>query len=61
MVFEHLQNSMNGFPQLFQLCFHITQGHIPRQITPILGAAHLFAMTKPIGGVHPIVVKETLY
>jgi hypothetical protein len=39
MVFEHLQdyfhpeNSMNGFPQLFQLCSHVAQGHIPCQIT----------------------------
>jgi hypothetical protein len=35
MVFEHLQDffhpkdSASGFPQLFQLCFHITKSHIP--------------------------------
>jgi hypothetical protein len=35
MVFEHLQvyfhskDATSGFLQLFQLCYHITQGHIP--------------------------------
>jgi hypothetical protein len=56
----HLKNSANGFPQLFQLCFHIAKGHIPSQITHILGAAHLLAMTKPSSGIHPIVMGETL-
>jgi len=47
MGFEHLRDCfrlkdiVNGFPQLFQLCFHIAQGHIPCWITHILGAAHL--------------------
>jgi hypothetical protein len=48
----------SGFPQLFQLCFHIAQGHIPFQIAHVIGIAHLLAMTKPLGGVHPIVVGE---
>ncbi len=67
MVFEHLQNhfhlenSMNGFPQFFQLCFHITQGHIPPQIAHVLGTTHLLTMTKLSGGVHPIVMGEALY
>ncbi len=67
MVFEHFrdyfhfEDSTNGFLQLFQLCFHITQGHIPPQITHVLGAAHLLAMTNPSGGVHSIVIGETLY
>jgi hypothetical protein len=35
MIFEHLWNcfhledSMGGFPQLFQFCSHIAKGHIP--------------------------------
>jgi hypothetical protein len=35
MVFEHLwdrfhpKDLTSGFPQLFQLCFHIVKGHIP--------------------------------
>jgi hypothetical protein len=39
MVFEHFrdcfhfEDSMSGFLQLCQLCFHIAQGHIPPQIT----------------------------
>jgi hypothetical protein len=67
MVFEHQEDyfhpkdSMSGFPQLFQFCSHVAQGHIPRQIAHILGATHFLAMTKPIGGVHPIAVKKTLY
>ncbi len=32
MVIKHLENSINGFPQFFQLCFHIAQGHIPFHI-----------------------------
>jgi hypothetical protein len=28
---------VNGFPHLFQLYFHIAQGHIPYQITHVLG------------------------
>jgi hypothetical protein len=52
MIFEHFQNYFhsinltNGFPQLFQLCFHITQGHIPPQIARVLGATRFLAMTK---------------
>jgi hypothetical protein len=67
MVFEHIRDyfhlevSTSGFPQLFQLCFHITQGHIPPQITHVLGVAHLLAMTKPSSGIHPITMGETLY
>jgi hypothetical protein len=58
MIFEHLwdyfhlEDSTHGNPQLFQLCFHIAR---------VLGAAHLLAMTKPLGGVRPIVVGESLY
>jgi hypothetical protein len=67
MVFEHLRNyyhpedSTSGFPQLFQLCFHIAYNHIPPQIAHVLGLVRLLAMTNPLNGVHPIVVGETLY
>jgi hypothetical protein len=37
------------------------QGYIPRQIINILGAARLLTMTKPLGGVCSIVVREVLY
>jgi len=53
MIFEHLRNCFqpkdlaSGFLQLFQLCFHITQGHIPPQLTCVLRAAYLLTMTKP--------------
>jgi hypothetical protein len=52
---------VNAFPQLFQLCFHIAQGHIPCRIAHILGVVYLFAMTKPLSEVRPITVEETLY
>jgi hypothetical protein len=67
MVFEqlwdyfHLENSLNGFFQLFQLCFHIRHGHIPPQIAHVLGVAHFLAMTKPSHGVCPITMGERLY
>jgi hypothetical protein len=66
MVFEHLWNyfhpedSTNGFPQLFQLCCHLAQGHIPPQIACVLGMAYLLAMTKLLGGIHPITMGKTL-
>jgi hypothetical protein len=39
----------------------MTQGHIPPQITCVLGMAYFLTMTKPSSGIHPIVVGETLY
>jgi hypothetical protein len=39
----------------------MAQGHIPCQITHILGVVRLLAMTKPLSGVHPIPMGETLY
>ncbi len=67
MVFEHLwdcchlEDLTNGFPQLFQLYSHITQGYIPPQIACVLGVACLLTMTKPSSGVHPIVMGKSLY
>jgi len=67
MVFEHLWNyfhledSTSGLLQLFQLCFHIAQSQIPPQITCVFGTTHLLTMTKPLGGVRPIAMGETLY
>jgi hypothetical protein len=67
MVFEHLwdcfhpKDFTSGFPQLFQLCYHIMQGHIPCWIAHILGVVCLLTIIKPLSGVRPIVVKETLY
>ncbi len=55
------KDSTNGFPQLFQLCSHITQGHIPRWIAHILKIVHLLTTTKPLGGICPIVMKGALY
>jgi hypothetical protein len=52
---------MSGFFQLFQLCFHIAQGHIPPQIAHALGAARLLTMTKPLNGIRLIAVGETFY
>ncbi len=67
MAFEHLQDFfhpedlMDGFPHLFQLYFHITQGHIPYQIIHVLGATHFLTITKPSSGIHPIAMREVLY
>jgi hypothetical protein len=62
MIFEHLWDyfhlidSTNGFPLLFQLCFHIAQGHIPPQIAHVLATTHLLTVTKPSCGVRPIIL-----
>jgi hypothetical protein len=61
-VFEHLwdcfhpKDSVNVFPQLFQLCFHITHGHTPPQIAHVLEVARFLAMTKFSSGVRPIAI-----
>jgi hypothetical protein len=57
----HPKDLASGFPQWFQLCFHIAQGHNPPQITHIFGAARLLTMTKPSSGVCSITMGETLY
>jgi len=57
----HLEDLVSGYSSLFQFSYHIAKGHIPPQITHVLGMVHLLAMTKPLGGVHPITVGETLY
>jgi hypothetical protein len=57
----HLEDSTSGFLQLFQLCFHIAQGHIPPQIAHVFEAARLLAKTKPSSEIHPIAMGETLY
>jgi hypothetical protein len=57
----HQENSVNGFPRLFQLCSHIAQGHISCWITHSLGVIRLLTRTKPLSGICPIVVRETLY
>jgi hypothetical protein len=57
----HPKDSASGFPQSFQLYSHVAQGHIQRWIAHTLGPAHLLAMTKPLGGIHPITIGETLY
>ncbi len=50
MIFEHLwdyfqhEDLTSGFPQLFQLYFHIAQGHIPLQIAHVIGTTHLLTM-----------------
>jgi hypothetical protein len=67
MVFEHFwdcyhpKDSTTGFPLLFQPCSHIAQGHIPPQIACVFWTAYLLAVTKLSGGIHLIVVGETLY
>ncbi len=67
IVFEHFRNyfhledSTSGFPQFFQLCFHIAQGHIPPQIAHVFRAVRLLVRTKLSSGVHPIAMGETLY
>ncbi len=67
MVFEHLQDcfhpkdSINGSPQLFQLCSYITKSHVPPQIAHVFCTTHLLTMTKPSGRIRPIVMGETLY
>jgi hypothetical protein len=52
---------LNGLPQLFQLCFHIVQGHIPHRIAHVFRATYLLTMTKPSHGVCPIIMGEVLY
>jgi hypothetical protein len=45
----------------FSFFFHIVKVHIPPSIACVLGATHLLAMTKHLGGVRPIVVGIALH
>ncbi len=56
----HLENSTSGFFQLFQLCSHFTQGHIPPRIARVFGVACLLTMIKLLSGIRPIIVGENI-
>lgn len=57
----HPKNSTSEFPQLFQLYFHITQGHISHQITNVFGVAYFLIVTKLSNGICPIAMGKMLY
>ncbi|KAL2629623.1 hypothetical protein R1flu_014309 [Riccia fluitans] len=64
MVFELLRDCFtpedpaSGFDLLFDVCTHIAQGRLFAPTTYLLGASHLLALEKPLGGVRPIAVGE---
>ncbi len=52
---------MNIFMPLFLFGFHIAQGDIPCRIAHVPRATRLLAMSKSLGGICPIAVREVLY
>jgi hypothetical protein len=68
MIFEHspkkkhLKYSLSGFSHLFQLCFHIAQGHIPNYIVHLIDiACHLTIVKLFDGGVLPYLIWGMFY
>ncbi|KAL2609230.1 hypothetical protein R1flu_027803 [Riccia fluitans] len=67
MVFKLLrdcfipEDSAGEFDLLFQICTHVTQGHLSLAVARLLGASCLLAIKKDSGGVRPIAVGEALY
>ncbi|KAL2649812.1 hypothetical protein R1flu_017940 [Riccia fluitans] len=67
MVFELLwdcftsEDSISSFDLLFQLCSHIAREYLSSPAARILRASRLLALEKDAGGMHLIVVGETLY
>jgi hypothetical protein len=67
MVFEHvrdlfdLEDSMNVFIQLHQLCSHVVVGCNLGCVVWILGACWLLALAKLSSGIHLIAVGKTFY
>ncbi len=62
MVFEHfrdyfdLEDSMNGFIQLHQLCSHVVANCILGSMAWVIGASWLLALAKPSSGIRSIAV-----
>jgi len=67
MVFEHLwdlfdlQDSTNGFPQLFQVYSPVDMGHISKSIALVFDIAKLLASAKPFQNIWLIIAGEILY
>ncbi len=60
MVFKHLQDLFDpkdltsDFPHLFLVCFYVIVVRIFKSITKALGVAKMLTLTKPYGGIQPI-------
>jgi hypothetical protein len=66
MVLEHIQDLfdpkdlVNGFSQLFMVCFHVAIRHTPESIARAFDAVRLITFAKPFGGIWPITISEVL-
>jgi hypothetical protein len=64
MVFEHLlgcfisKDPSSRFSKLFHVTIIVVDRDIPRLVALVLVANKLLAMTKDIGGFHPITIDE---
>jgi hypothetical protein len=54
-----LENSLNGFIQLHQLCSNVVVARISGFVAQVFGVNQLLALAKPFGGICPILVGET--
>jgi hypothetical protein len=67
MVHELLRNyfvpndSTSGFNLFFEVCGHITQGHVPLSISHLFFRSQLLMLKKQFGNIHPIAFSEVTY
>jgi hypothetical protein len=60
MVYEFLQDcfvpddfASCGFDLFFEICRHITCGHVPPTISPLFVASQLLVLEKQVGSIRP--------
>jgi hypothetical protein len=51
----------SGFDLFFEICKHITHGHVPPLVSCLLVALQLLVLEKQIRGVRPITIGKVIY
>jgi hypothetical protein len=66
-VYELLQNYfvlddfINDFDLIFEICEHITRGHVPPLVSHLLITSRPLVLEKQIRGVQPLVIGKVIY
>jgi hypothetical protein len=67
LVYERLQDyfvlddSTSDFDLIFEICEHITHGHVPPLVSHLLVASRLLVLEKQIESIQPLVIGEVIY
>jgi hypothetical protein len=66
-VYELLQNYfvlddfISDFDLIFEICEHITHGHVPPLVSHLFITSRPLALEKQMKGVQPLVIREVIY